>query len=77
MTIFTVHAAARMKQREISVQEVEQCLEDPDKTIKDDIVKAVRKLNNKLLAVVYKTLNSEKLVITAYKTSKMQKYLKL
>jgi len=66
-----------MKQREISVQEVEQCLEDPDKTIKDDIVKAVRKLNNKLLAVVYKTLNSEKLVITAYKTSKMQKYLKL
>jgi len=66
-----------MRQRGISVQEVEECLENPDRTVRNDVVRAFRKLNNKLLVVVYKTLNGEKLVITAYKTSKLQKYLKL
>ncbi len=75
MTIFTVHAAARMKQRGISVQEVERCLEDPDRTVENEEAKAVRKLNDKLLVVVYKKLDREKLVITAYKTSKIKRYL--
>ena len=64
-----------MRQRGITVYEVDECLKSPDIVLRNDVYKAVKKLNNKLLVVVYRVLNEEKLIITAYKTSKIKKYL--
>lgn len=56
---------------------IKKCLLKPDKILKlNNTRKTVKKLNNKVLVVVYKTLNdNEVLVITAYATSRVSKYL--
>jgi len=56
---------------------IKKCLLNPDKILKlNNTRKTVKKLNNKVLVVVYKTLNdNEVLVITAYATSRVSKYL--
>ena len=46
--IYTLHSLERLKQRKIIFNQIENCLNNPDKTI---------------------------IIITAYKTSKIKKYL--
>ena len=48
----------------------------PDKVLRSDNVKrAVKKLDSRALVVVYRALDGEALIITAYATSKVSKYL--
>jgi len=72
---YTFHAIERMRQRGISREEVEACLDDPDRIIEDEKYKYAKKLNDKALIVVYRIEADAITVITAYYTSKLYKYL--
>jgi len=72
---YTFHAMERMRQRGRSREEVEACLDDPDRIIEDEEYKCVKKLNDKALIVVYRMEADAITVITAYYTSKLYKYL--
>ncbi len=72
---YTLHAIERMKQRGISREEVETCLNNPDKIIKDKESKYIKKLNDKALIVVFRMEADVIIVITAYRASKLHKYL--
>jgi len=74
--IYTLHSLERLKQRKITFNQIENCLNNPDKTIiENNIKKAIKKTNNKILIVAYKEENNTIIIITAYKTSKIRKYL--
>ncbi|RLE81577.1 MAG: hypothetical protein DRJ36_01225 [Thermoprotei archaeon] len=73
--IFTIHAIQRMKQRGITIDQVKSCLEKPDKIIENEVLKAIKKIDNKILVVCYKKAGEEAVIITAYITSKIKKYL--
>jgi len=74
---FTKHALERMKIRNISKEEIIDTINNPDKETKDSfgniIVQKAEK--NYLLRVFYFNEENSKIVITAYKTSKLDKYL--
>ena len=72
---YTLHAIERMRQRGISREEVKVCLNNPDKIIEGKESKCVKKLNNKALIVVYRMEADAIIVITAYRTSKLHRYL--
>ena len=72
---YTLHAIKRLRQRGISREKVEACLNHPDKTIRDKESKFVKKLNDKALTVVYRMETDSIIVITAYYTSKLHKYI--
>ena len=73
---YTLHALERMKQRGIDKELVYDCLRNPDKEEKiDDFLRCVKKLNDKALVVIYELVNEISIVITAYITSKTNKYL--
>jgi len=72
---FTLHAIQRMKERRISKDIVEQCLDNPDKLIQGEEMRAVKKINEKVLVVIYKVEKADKLVITAFVSSRISKYL--
>lgn len=72
---YTLHAIERMKQRGINREEVRICLNNPDKIIEDKDSKCVKKLNDEALIVVYRMEADAIIVITAYCTSKLHKYL--
>ncbi|MEB3755899.1 MAG: DUF4258 domain-containing protein [Desulfurococcales archaeon] len=76
---YTFHAIERMRQRDINREEIETCLNNPDKTIEDKefkcINKCIKRLNDKALVVVYRMETDTIIVITAYRTSKLYKYL--
>ncbi len=72
---YTLHALERIKQREIEREQIIECLQEPDKVMeKNNIFQCVKKINKKLLIVVYKK-NDDILIITAFKTKKIKKYL--
>lgn len=74
---FTKHALERMKIRGITKEEIIETINNPDKLTQDAqgnfIVQKVKKKS--LLRVFYYTQKKSNMVITAYKTSKMDKYL--
>jgi hypothetical protein len=73
---YTLHALERMRQRGIEKNLVEQCLDNPDKD--EDIEGArrcIKRIGNRALVVVYKSVNNTLMVITAYIMSKVHKYL--
>lgn len=72
---YTLHAVERMRQRGITREEVEACLTNPDKVIEGKGFKFVKKLNDKALIVVYRMESDVIMVMTAYRTSKLRKYL--
>ncbi|RJX16125.1 DUF4258 domain-containing protein [Candidatus Bathyarchaeota archaeon] len=54
------HALERIRQRGLQINQVRECLLNPDKVLKsNNVKKAAKKLNNKALVVVYKALNKE------------------
>lgn len=50
-------------------------LRSPDKMIRGRVSRCVKRLNNKALVVIFGVENDAIIVITAYRTSKLQKYL--
>ena len=68
MIIFTQHSKVRMLQRKISEKEVKLTIENPEKveeTFKERI-KVERKIGNKRLVVIYKTIERNTIIITCY-----------
>jgi len=55
---YTLHALERMRQRDISRELVEECIRNPDRDEKLEYArKCVKKLNNRVLIVIYKKDN--------------------
>ena len=74
---YTFHSLERMKQRGINKELVEECLGKPDKTIvlKDNTHRCIRKIGDRVLIVIYKINGHTILVITAFTSTKIRKYL--
>ncbi len=73
---YTLHALERMKQRCINKELVEYCLEKPDKTLlKEDTYRCIKKIDERVLVVIYRKNDATILVITAFASIKTRKYL--
>jgi len=78
---FSKHALERMDQRGINKQQVETVIDEPDSIIKLEnrsIYQAVlesERNNLYLYRVFVNTVKEPNLVVTVYKTSKIEKYL--
>ena len=74
---YTLHALERMRQRGIEKSLIEECLRNPGKEegLGDDVYKCVRRINRKVLIVIYKRVDDATIIITAYISSKIHKYL--
>ncbi|NVM38199.1 MAG: DUF4258 domain-containing protein [Candidatus Lokiarchaeota archaeon] len=74
---FTKHALERMRTRNITKEEIIDTINNPDKETNDSFGNIiVQKVEKKfLLRVFYYIEENSKIVITAYKTSKLTKYL--
>jgi len=73
---FTKHALQRIKKRNISKDEILSTINNPDLLRKDlygNFV-AQKVIEKRLLRVFYFSEGDAKIVITAYKTSKTEKY---
>lgn len=73
---FTKHALERMRARGITKEEIINAITNPDKEINDSYGNIIaHKVKEKyLLRVFYRIEEDSKVVITAYKTSKIDKY---
>ena len=78
--IFTLHAEKQLKERSIAKETVYKTVLNPDQVIPQDegifLFQSVYYENNKqyLLRVAVKLQSDRCLIITAYRTSKIQKY---
>ena len=74
---FTHHALTQMKSRNITTDKIKKTLDNPDKLIDNSFGnKIAQKLfGNILYRVVFFSRNNEKVIITAYKTTKFKNYL--
>jgi hypothetical protein len=73
---YTLHALERMKQRGIDKELVEECLENPDRTLlKEDTYRCIKKINDRVLVVIFRKNDDTILVITAFVSTKTHKYL--
>ena len=74
---YTLHALERIKQRGIYKELVEECLEKPDRTLlEEDTYRCIKKINDRVLVVIYRKDNDTILVITAFVSTKTHKYLR-
>ncbi len=74
--VYTLHALERLRQRGITREQVEQCIREPDKIEKlEGLHRCIKRLNNKVLVAIYKESRDRIIIITAFKTSKIKKYL--
>ena len=73
---FTKHALERMKIRGITKEEIVDTINNPEKEVNDSFGNIIaHKVKKKyLLRVFYYNEENSKRVITAYKTSKIDKY---
>ena len=73
---FTKHALQRIKKRNISKDEILYTINNPDLLKKDMYGNFVAQkiIERRLLCVFYFSEGDAKIVITAYKTSKTEKY---
>ena len=73
---FTKHALQRIKKRKISKDEILDTINNPDLLEKDLYGNSVaqKRIESRLLRVFYFSEGDAKIVITAYKTSKTEKY---
>lgn len=75
---FIEHALERMKERRITKDEVINAISEPDHVGKGYGGREVsqKHIDGKLLRVIYERHGDEIVVITAYKTSKVERYLR-
>ena len=75
--IFSRHALKRMRSRAISRSTVESVVGAPDNIVrKAGYSIAAKRLNGKVVLVIYKELNNMLFIITTISSSKVEKYLK-
>ncbi len=74
--VFIAHALERLRDRKISKELVIQALNEPDSVDTGYLGRKIAQkiLNGKLIRVIYEEAEDEILVITAYITSKVEKY---
>jgi len=74
--VFIAHALERLRDRKISKELVIQTLNEPDSVDTGYLGRKISQkiLNGKLIRVIYEETEDEILVITAYITSKVEKY---
>ena len=81
MVILSRHADNQLKERKISSKKVIEAVKNPTKVFLQSnnrykAVKSMRRRNKKyLLVVIYDATDSDKEVVTAFITSKINKYL--
>ncbi len=74
---FIQHAIDRLKERGISSEQVKEIVLNPDYTDRLDGRKIAQKLiNGKLIRVIYDEEKDVIIIISAYRTSKVGKYLR-
>ena len=73
---FTKHALERMRVRRITKEEVTDTITNPDKETSDSYGNTIanKVIKKYLLRVFYHLEEDSKVVIPAYKTSKIEKY---
>ncbi len=77
MIIYTKHFLERIKDRNISKEEITELLNEKDiERLKDKFNNTIiqKKINGKLIRVFYRKENEDIVLITAYITSKIKKY---
>ncbi len=77
MIVFTRHALERMKQRGITQKEVEEALLDTsasEPANDSETIVAQSLLCGRILRVHFRIVDGDRLVVTAYWTSKVRKY---
>ena len=73
---YTFHALERIRQRGIEKKLITLCIREPDKSEQlEEVRKCVKRIDDKVIIVVYREGHDEILVITAYLSSKIHKYL--
>ncbi len=73
---YSLHALERMRQRRISKELVALCIQEPDKSEElEEAYRCVKKINDKVIIVIYKQEKDKLIVITTYLSSKLRKYL--
>ena len=73
---YTLHALERMRQRGIGKASVEQCIMEPDREEKlENVWKCVKRLDSRVIIVIYRRENDSIIIVTAYTLSKVHKYL--
>ncbi len=73
---FTKHALERISARNIDKSEILSTMNQPDNVKQDEfgVFIAQKKIHNLLLRIFYYEEEQTKIIITAYKTSKFEKY---
>ena len=74
---FTRHALQQMQNRRIKKDEVIKTINDPEKLAKNSGNNLIvqRMFEGKFLLVFYRVEEEDKIIITAYKTTKLEKYI--
>jgi len=71
-----LHALERIRQRGIDRELIRLCIQSPDRDEEiEGIRRCVKKINDKVIIVAYRKENDSFIVITAYMSSKLHKYL--
>ena len=74
--IYSLHALERMRQRGIGKELIVLCIQKPDKSEElEGVYRCVKKIDNKVIIVIYRRENDKFTVVTAYLSSKLHKYL--
>ncbi len=80
---FSEHALERMRSRSLTTDQIKEAIKNPDEQFHNQIGKIVHKILNddesqekSLLRIFYKEEEDRILIISAYKTSKIEKYWK-
>jgi Domain of unknown function (DUF4258) len=76
--IFSNHARKRIEERRLDELQVRKCLAEPDAVLdsKNSENLGILKLNGNVLVVVYKKTDDILFVITAFRSSKINRYIK-
>lgn len=74
--VYSLHALERMRQRGIGKELIVLCIRNPDKSEElEGVYRCVKKIDDKVIIVIYRRENDKFMVVTAYLSSKLHKYL--
>ena len=74
--LYSLHATQRMRERGIDSSDIELALSKPDRiTQLEQEKRAIKKIGDRALIVIFRETNGMIVIITAFVTSKTDKYL--